>query len=307
MNYKTETKLHSVKVKIEVEKVLEDFYSEFNHIEIVKTRSLGKILFLDNELQFSELDEFIYHEMFCFPALLSHSNPKRILIIGGGDLLLAKQALKCSNVEVVDLIELDRYVIKFCVKNFKQLIKNTRSHPKLNIKVEDGYEFIKSCNTLYDIVYIDLPDKKKNCEFAFKDKFYEDIKKILNPNEILSAQTGNASCFYYSKRSKKIRKMLSIKNMKSNIEYLKLISQHFKYTQQYRQHIPSFFDEWSFTLGSNEIDFTKANYDEIKNNYEQLTPKSLYYSPLYHRRLMYQPKIVEDLISCIRDDRRIEH
>ncbi len=305
MKYKTETMLNSVKIKMEVEKTLEDFYSEFNHIEIIKTRSLGKILFLDNEIQFAELDEFIYHEMFCFPALLSHPNPKRILIIGGGDLLLAKQVLKCPTVDTVDLIELDRYVIKFCIKHFKQLIQTTKSHPKLHIKVEDGYEFITSCNIPYDIFYIDLPDEKKNCEFASKDKFYEDIKKILNANGILSAQTGDASCFYYSQRSKKIRKMLSIKNLKSNIEYLKIISHHFKNTLQYRQHIPSFFDEWSFTLGSNETDFTEANYDQIKNNYERLTPSTLYYSPLYHRSLIYQPKIVEDIISCIKDDRRI--
>jgi len=299
MKYKTETKLHSVKIKIEVEKVLEDFYSEFNHIEIIKTRSLGKILFLDNELQFSELDEFIYHEMFCFPALLSHPNPKRILIIGGGDMLLAKQALKSSNVERIDLVELDRYVIKFCAKHFRQLVQNIKSHPKLNIKVEDGYEFIKTCSTPYDVIYIDLPDKKKNCEFAYGDKFYEDLLEILNPNGILSAQTGNASCFYYSQRSKKMRKMLSTSNIKSNIEYLKIISRHFNSTFQYRQHIPSFFDEWSFTLGSNTIDFRKIRDEQIKDYYKNLSPQPLYYSPSYHKSIFYQPKIVEDLISCI--------
>jgi spermidine synthase len=99
--------------------------------------------------------------------------------------------------------------------------------------------------------------------------------------------------------------MLSIKNLKSNIEYLKIISQHFKSTWQYRQHIPSFFDEWSFTLGSNEIDFTKTNYDQIKNNYERLAPSTLYYSPLYHRSLVYQPKIVENMISCIKNDNSV--
>ncbi|MFX0048143.1 MAG: hypothetical protein ACFE8G_08235 [Candidatus Hermodarchaeota archaeon] len=299
MKYKTETKFHSVKIKIEIEKVLEDFYSEFNHIEIVKTRSLGKILFLDNEIQFAELDEFIYHEMFCFPALLSHPDPRRILIIGGGDMLLAKQVLRSPNVEIVDLIELDRYVIKFCVKHFKQLIHKTKSHPKLNIRIEDGYEFIKNCNTPYDIVYIDLPDKKKNCEFAYKDNFYEEIKKILNPQGILSAQTGNASCFYYSQRSKKIRKMLSTTNIKSYIEYLKIISHHFNNTLQYRQHIPSFFDEWSFTIGSNEIDFKNIKFDQIENNYERLNLKPLYYSPSYHKSIMFQPKLVEELASCV--------
>jgi len=297
LNYTTKTILHSVKVKIESEKVLENFYTEFNHIEIITTRSFGKILILDNEIQFAELDEFIYHEMFCFPPLFSHPAPKSILIIGGGDLLLAKQILKYPVIKNIDLIELDSYVIKFCNKHFKQLVGDTSKNPKLHIKILDGYQFIKETSKLYDIIYIDLPDKKKNCEFAFEDKFYEDIKRVLNSNGILSAQTGNGSCFYYSKRTKKIRKNLSIENPKSCIEYFKIFTHHFRKSIQYRQYIPSFFGSWSFTLGSDNIDFKRVNFEEVWNRYYKIKDNSLYYSPEYHKGIVYQPKIIENLIT----------
>ncbi|MFW9865318.1 MAG: hypothetical protein ACFFEN_04395 [Candidatus Thorarchaeota archaeon] len=306
MKYKTETMLRSVKVKINTEKILEDFYSEYNHIEILKTMSFGKILALDNEIQFTELDEFIYHEMFCFPSLLCHPEPKRILIIGGGDLLLAKQILKYEPIEIIDLIELDSYVVKFCNKYFKPLIRDTYKHPKLNIKYQDGYHFIKETSKVYDIIYIDLPDKKKNCEFAYDDKFYSDVKEILSPNGVLSAQTGNGNCFYYSQRSKKIRKILSIENPKSCIEYLKLFHRHFKNSFQYRQYIPSFFGSWSFTLGSDGIDFKNVSYEQIKNNYRYINNNSLYYSPNYHQSIIYQPKIFEDLTVCIMKENSIK-
>ncbi|MHA2008302.1 MAG: spermine/spermidine synthase domain-containing protein [Promethearchaeota archaeon] len=297
MRYKTETILHSVKVRIEAEKILEDFYSEYSHIEIIKTKSFGKMLFLDNEIQLSELDEFIYHEMFCFPALLSHPNPKRVLIIGGGDLLLAKQVLKFPEVEIIDLVELDSYVIKFCRKHFKSLLQKTYNHPKLNIKILDGYKFMQETSNLYDLIFIDLPDKKKNCEFVYKNEFYKDVENILNPLGILSAQTGNGSCFYYSKRSRKIRKILSVENAKSSIEYFKLISRNFKNSLQYRQYIPSFFGPWSFTLGSKNIDFKSVNYEQVRNNYDKIKNNTLYYSPEYHQSLIYQPKIITKLIS----------
>lgn len=301
MRYKTKTILHSVIVKIREEKILEDFYSEFNHIEIIKTKSFGKILILDDEIQFAELDEFMYHEMFCFPSLFSHPNPKRVLIIGGGDLLLAKQILKCPFIDAVDLIELDSYVTKFCNKRFKHLLGETFKNPKLHIKFQDGYQFIKETTNAYDIIYIDLPDKKKNCEFAHEDKFYEDIKRILNHFGILAAQTGNGSCFYYSKKTKRIRKNLSIKNPKSCVEYFKIFTRNFTNPFQYSQYIPSFFGSWSFTLGSDGIDFKEVNQEHIRSKYSTLDRKSVYYSPEYHKSIKYQPKIIEDLLSRVKE------
>jgi spermidine synthase len=300
LKYTFQTLLHSVKAKIEVEKILEDFYSEFNHIEIIKTRSFGKMLLLDNEIQFTELDEFIYHEMFCFPSLFSHPHPTRILIIGGGDLLLARQVLKYPSIEVIDLIELDSYVIKFCKKHFKHLLRDTSSHPKLTVKIQDGNEYIKETSNSYDIIYIDLPDDKKNCKFAYEDEFYIDIKNILTPKGILSAQTGNGDYFYYSQRLKKIKKIVSQHNRKSSIEFYKIFNRHFKNICQYRQYIPSFFGSWSFTMGSEEIYLNRINFEKITQNYNQIKGNSFYYCPEFHQGIYLQPKIIENIMSCIR-------
>ncbi|MFX0010785.1 MAG: hypothetical protein ACFE9R_10750, partial [Candidatus Hermodarchaeota archaeon] len=94
-------------------------------------------------------------------------------------------------------------------------------------------------------------------------------------------------------------KMLSLNNLKSNIEYLKIISKHFNNTLQYRQFIPCFFDEWSFTLGSNGIVLNNIINDKILSNYNELKVKPAYYSPSYHHNILHQPKIIEDLVSCI--------
>ena len=283
-----------------IEEVLYTGKSKFQSIEIIRSGSFGKCLVLDGKIQSSEGDEFIYHEMFCFPSLFSHLHPRRILIIGGGDLLLARQILKYPKVEDIDLIELDSYVIKFCEKHFKHLLRETPTHPKLTIKIQDGNEYIGETSNSYDIIYIDLPDDKKNCKFAYEDKFYEDLKNILTPNGILTAQTGNGDCFYYSQRSKKIRKILSQHNRKSNIEFYKIFNRHFKNICQYRQYIPSFFGTWSFTMGSEEVYLNIVNYEKITQKYNQIKGNSFYYCPEFHQGIYLQPKIIENIMSCIR-------
>ena len=55
-------------------------------------------LFLNRNLQFSSLDEARYHETLSTSALSSVANPKRVLIMGGGDGLLARDVLKYPSV-----------------------------------------------------------------------------------------------------------------------------------------------------------------------------------------------------------------
>ena len=109
---------NSISFETEIEEVLEDFNSPYQRIRILQSKDLGKLLVLDDEIQFAELDEFVYHEMFCFPSLLSHNNPQSVLIIGGGDLLLAKQVLKFPNIKRIEVVDLDADVVDICKKNF---------------------------------------------------------------------------------------------------------------------------------------------------------------------------------------------
>ena len=52
------------------------------------------MLSLDGIIQFSQSDEFIYHEMIVHPLLISHKNPKHFLVVGGGDGGVIKRSLQ---------------------------------------------------------------------------------------------------------------------------------------------------------------------------------------------------------------------
>jgi spermidine synthase len=59
--------------------------TSFQHIEIVEFGDYGRSLVLDGKVQSTEKDEFIYHETLVHPALLTHPQPRHVLIIGGGE------------------------------------------------------------------------------------------------------------------------------------------------------------------------------------------------------------------------------
>ena len=97
---------------IEVEKILYEFKG-VQHIQIFETKSFGEMLVLDGKIQLTEKDETFYHEMLVHPAMLMHENPKRVLVIGGGDGGAVREVLKHDPKEVV-MVEIDENVVKAC-------------------------------------------------------------------------------------------------------------------------------------------------------------------------------------------------
>ena len=76
-------------------------------IYIFKATNSGFQLFLNGHLQFSSADEYRYHESLVHPAMSLAVNPRRALILGGGDGLALREALKYPSVEQVTLVDLD--------------------------------------------------------------------------------------------------------------------------------------------------------------------------------------------------------
>lgn len=61
------------------------FQSKFQEIAIYRSKHYGKVLMLDGVIQLTERDANSYNEMMAHPAMFTHPNPKRVLVIGGGD------------------------------------------------------------------------------------------------------------------------------------------------------------------------------------------------------------------------------
>ena len=99
-------------------------------------------MWLDNVLNVSERDEFIYHEMIVHVPMMIHPNPKRVLIIGGGDGGAAREVLKHPNLEKAVMIDIDEVVVNECKKHMPSLNNGAFDDPKMELIIGDGIDYV---------------------------------------------------------------------------------------------------------------------------------------------------------------------
>lgn len=163
--------------------------SEFQRVEVVKTDVFGNLMLLDGLVMLTERDEFVYHEMIAHPALCLHPNPKRVLVVGGGDGGTVREVVKHESVEHVDLVEIDGLVVE-ASKRYFPTVASAFDHPKLGLKIEDGLAFVKNAAPgSYDVILVDSTDPVGFAEGLFGRAFYEDCVRALGPDGILVSQT----------------------------------------------------------------------------------------------------------------------
>ncbi|MFS8029446.1 Spermidine synthase [Helianthus anomalus] len=70
-----------------------------------------QVLVLDGVIQLTERDECAYQEMINHLPLCSIPNPKKVLVIGGGDGGVLREVARHSSVEHIDICEIDKMVV----------------------------------------------------------------------------------------------------------------------------------------------------------------------------------------------------
>ena len=179
---------HSLQIKYEVTKRLFFGESEFQKVEIVQTKGLGRMLLIDGLVMAAEIDEFIYHEMIAHVPLFAHPNPKRVLIVGGGDGGTAREVLRHSKVEKCDMVEIDELVVKACREHFPQTASGLTKDSRFQLHIADGVDFVAKAKEKYDLVIVDSTDPIGPAQPLFGKKFYSDVFDCLNGTGIVVSQ-----------------------------------------------------------------------------------------------------------------------
>ncbi len=117
-------------------------------------------LFIDGNLQFSTVDEHRYHEALIHPAMAAVPHARRVLILGGGDGMAARELLKYPSVSRIDLVDLDPEMIRLFRDNprLAELCDQALSNPRVRIHTEDAGKFLESSDESWDVIVLDLPD-----------------------------------------------------------------------------------------------------------------------------------------------------
>ena len=176
--------------RIKIKKTLESYRTQFQDLAVYESVEFGKILTLDGVVQLTEHDEAHYHEMLTHVPMLSHPNPERVLVIGGGDGGIVREVLKHPTVKEVHFCEIDEEVVKACQRNFPQ-ITSSLSDPRVKVMYADGCAYTKKFKDYFDVVIVDSTDPVGPAEVLFSQQFFSDIKVAMKDKGIFVNQAEN--------------------------------------------------------------------------------------------------------------------
>jgi spermidine synthase len=164
--------------------------SEHQDVVIFETPVYGRVLALDDIVQVTEKDEFVYHEMLTHVPILAHGKASDILIIGGGDGGILRECLRHKSVKRVTMVEIDRYVVDMCLKHMPSIPRKAFDDRRTNLVIADGAKFVAETTDRYDVIIVDSTDPVGPGEVLFTEAFYRSCKRSLKPGGILTNQNG---------------------------------------------------------------------------------------------------------------------
>ncbi len=224
-------------------RVKEHIFSEqspYQRIDILDTYAYGKVMTLDGLVMLTERDEFVYHEMMAHIPLFSHPDPRRILIIGGGDGGTLREVLKHPGIEQCVMVEIDKAVVE-ASRQFLPTLASSLDHPKARLYFEDGVAFVNRADEdSFDVILIDCTDPAAGrAEALFELPFYRACLRLLGKDGIICQQSESP---------------LLMPELIRNV-HQKLRQAGFAISKTNQAHCVSYPSGWwTFTLGSKRID-----------------------------------------------------
>lgn len=247
--------------------------SPYQKILIFDNSVYGRVFVLDDIVQLSECDEFVYHEMLTHPMLFSHPNPKKILIIGGGDGGTLRECLK-HNPEEIYLVDIDKKIIEIAKKYLKFVSRNAFFDKRVTVVNENGRDFMKRYKEYFDIIIIDGGDPVGPSLTLYEYGFYKDIFRALKTDGMASFQIGS---------------FLDTPLIKNT--YLKL-KKIFPSAAMLRLTMPSYHcGDYCFMFASKKTKIDVFSPEILKKRFEKSKLKSSlkYYSLDMHRASLVTP------------------
>ncbi len=259
---------------MKISKVLYQTRSQYQNIEIVELSEYGRALVLDGLVQSTEVDEHIYHESLVHPVMITHPEPKKVLIIGGGEGATLREALKHNTVREAIMVDIDEKVVDLSKQYLQELHKGSFYDPRGRVIITDGKEYVEKTQEKYDVVILDLTDPYAS-EIAYElytAQFYRKISNILTDDGIMVTQAG--SSFYYEEVYDKV---------------LSSVREVFPIVKEYNVWVPSFGYACNFIIGSKRYDPEKLTVDEVDRRLRDRQVQVKFYSGRTHVALMNFP------------------
>ncbi|MFA5308258.1 MAG: polyamine aminopropyltransferase [Dehalococcoidales bacterium] len=275
-----------------IDEVMYEGRTKYQSARILKSRLLGVCLVLDNKIQSSERDEFIYHEALVQPVMITHPGPETVFIAGGGEGATLREVLRHKTVKKAVMVDIDDQVTELSKKYLPAHAAGAFEDKRAEVHHVDAREFLKKSKEKYDVIIIDLPDPIEEGPAArlFTNEFYWIVREKLNVEGLISVQAGSAN-------------PTELLNLTAVSTTLKSV---FPVVSQYTTYMPCFGGPWGFCtasrkhspalLTSYEVDGRiKARELNGLSFYDGETHRGIFSLPLYIRKaLAAQKRVITD-------------
>jgi spermidine synthase len=218
-----------------IETILADGRTPYQHYTIWKSPSQGVCITIDGDLQSTELDRATYHEALVHPSMILHGDPHRVLICGGGTGVTAMETLRYPGVDSVTMVDIDREFVESCQAHVPWWHEKTYEDPRLTVHYEDVFRFVERCDERFDVILGDLTDLVEEVspgKSFHSPAFYGSLKRLLRPKGVLCTQAS----------------ALSLLDYKHHLHIREAIASQFGHGVSYRAHHDTFFAPWSFVM-----------------------------------------------------------
>jgi spermidine synthase len=264
-----------------IDEIIVSQQTNFQKVDILKTNVYGKALALDEKMQSTQVDEFIYHEALVHPAMIAHPAPRSVLIIGGGEGATLREALKHPTVEKAVMVDIDDQVISLSKKHLPEWHQGSFEDRRSTVLATDARKYLEESKDIFDVIITDLsePVEEGPAYLLYTREFYQIASDHLSPGGTISVQAGPAALPFLLAFSAVFQTMRTA----------------FPTVRGFSTNIPSFGLPWGFTLASKGMDplaMTKDVVDRI------LTERNLtdlrFYDGLAHQGLFGIPRHIRE-------------
>lgn len=267
----TERQSNDMSLGLRITKTLHSEQTDFQGLDVIDTEQYGRMLVLDGCVMTTDKDEFVYHEMLAHVPLHTHPNPRRVLVVGGGDGGIIREVIKHPSVEKAVLAEIDGRVIEISKQYFPHIASGL-SDVRVDVQVADGIKHVQDHPGEYDIILIDSTDPIGPAVGLFAKEFYRSVHAALKEDGLFVAQTESP----FANQS-------LISRVHADVSDL------FAQTHLYLAFVPTYpTGMWSFTMGSKRHDPRQPVPSRVND--------TKYYTTEVHQAAFALPRFVQELI-----------
>jgi spermidine synthase len=261
---------------------LAEIQSPYQRIEVFDTHQFGRLFRLDGRLMTSEGDEFFYHECMTHPAALAHPHPESVLVIGGGDGGSSEELFKHPSVKRIVMAELDPFVIDVARRFLGGIHKGALDDPRLEIRLGDGYEYVKSTAERFDMIVLDLTDPDTPAFHLYTEEFFRLCQRCLKPGGLLTLHLGSP--------------VYQADTVRKNAASLQKV---FRHVAPLSLFIPLYGSQWCLAVASDTTDPRTVSTETIAQRLAERRITDLrYYHPALHTALFTLPLFVQELVAA---------